>query len=367
MNADQQQCEEDTAVDRRRGLIQRVAVICGLAGALMAVGPVAARADTGPVDAAVALESDRPQVAPGNTIDVVARVWMKTGSVKPLFFLVHLPKGLTFVPEEPETVGGGPPLCTAASADLREVKCHAAQPDYKFGEAGVRVRAAAGVPEETRLTITETADIGDAVDAHPQDNTASLTVLVKSGADWTPQWSKPTTSVQPGGQVTTRLSVTNHGREPDTMRVFLTSSPGHDQWLRRDGDNELANCLPGDDVGEWCDVQDTVAPGGTFTLTLRYAVAPEARGSTLRLSARVLSEHPGTEANLDDNTATLTLQVADKAEPSGTPTAHPTHAASGPGLAATGAAGTQSLLLAAAGAAATGGATLFLTNRRRRN
>lgn len=341
----------------------------GLAAALIAVGPVgAARADTGPVDVSVKLGLAHPQVAPGNFIDLDAIIQVKTGTVSTLNMLLHLPEGLDFVADNPPP--GSQPLCAAVSADGRDVKCRGYLPG-QFGETGVRVRAAKSVPAGTRLTVTETADIGDAVDVHPQDNTASLSILVKPGADWALAWSGPSKPVAPGSDVTLRLVARNHGEDPGTASVFVEHVSTLWPYLRPFGPNPY-NCGPATDGDlEECRIGKSVAPGRSVTVTFHYKVLAAAAGHTLPLSGSVYPGDVATEPNLADNKAAFTLKFA-TATATASPTPTPTStvpaspAPTGPSLAATGSGSTTPLLLTAAGLGTAGAAALLLTARRRR-
>ncbi|NEA55479.1 LPXTG cell wall anchor domain-containing protein [Streptomyces sp. SID13666] len=337
----------------------------GLAGLLLAAGPVAeAQADAGPVDADVQMQFLHPQVAPGRQFHFYLLTHLKSGTLSTFRGLVHLPEGMTYVPVVERT-------CEPTSANKREIAC---RPDSQ----SLTVQVADDVPVGTRLTITATADIGDAVDTHPEDNTARQEVLVKPGADWSVKWTGPTTPVQPGSTpVTTRLVVTNHGQEAD-LPFILTSGPGdYPRQMEYYGKWDKTCGIATEGNGLLCRPTTPVPPGGTITYTFRFKVYPAALGKEQRREARVSSEFPATEPDINDNTTTLVVKVADKAaQPTGKPTspatggAKPTSVpttAPGDHLADTGGAGTGSALTAAGAAAVVGGGLLLTSRRRRRN
>ena len=85
---------------------------CGLAGLLLAAGPaIEARAAADPVDVSVALQFVTPQVAPGRQFNLEVYGHVKSGTLTTHRNLVHLPKGMTFVPQrrpELQSRVGGP-------------------------------------------------------------------------------------------------------------------------------------------------------------------------------------------------------------------------------------------------------------------
>ena len=230
------------------------------------------------------------------------------------------------------------------------------------------------MPVGTKLTITATADIGDAVDSHPQDNTAQQVVLVKPGADWSIRWTGPTAPVVPGNtRVTTKLVVTNHGQEAGTPSVLTTAPGDYPAQMELYGKPDKSCGTATEGHGLLCRPTTSVLPGGSITFTFRFTVFPAALGKEQRRKAYVRSEMPATESDITDNETTLVVHVSGKTAP---PTAKPTAPATGgttpatpPGqeLADTGAAGIQPSLLAAGAATAVGGGLLLASRRRRRS
>ncbi|MCZ4096864.1 LPXTG cell wall anchor domain-containing protein [Streptomyces sp. So13.3] len=338
---------------------------CGLAVLLLAAGPaVEARAAADPVDATVSLQFYNPQVAPGRQFDLDVFGHLKSGTLDTFRTLVHLPKGMTLVPNADRN-------CKATSANQREIACTP-------GEPGATIQVADDVPVGTELTITASADIGDAVDSHPEDNTARQVVLVKPGADWSVKWTGPTTPVQPGSTpVTTKLVVTNHGAEAGVPYIITSGPSDYPAQMELYGKQDKSCGTATEGHGLMCNPKTSVPPGGSITFTFRFTVFPAALGKEQRREARVTSDRAPSEQDINDNSTALVVHVSDKAAQ---PTAKPTISAPSPGpggttpatppgdqLADTGAADTGPALLAAGAVAAVGGGLLLATRGRRRS
>jgi hypothetical protein len=277
-------------------------------------GAQAAPAD--PVDVEARLELPSRTTAPGERFGVRAIADVESGQVPKLGLTLTLPQGVTYQGTIDNAANGD---CTP-SADGRTVTCVPNDGQMKLVSAEVAVKVGADVAPGTELAFTTTADIGDAVDVKPENNTATGKVTVTAPADLGIEWKAPSGLVNPGEDVETDLVVTNHGPGPVEVES-VDFQVGWDYWPKSGvGKNCWAD--PGVLV---CDVNRELAPGETVTLPFTWNFPVKAAGTTYRVPTRLLSSSPIDPNRANDKTE-LVIKFAkpSTSTPGPTPTSSPT-------------------------------------------
>ncbi|MEV4946332.1 hypothetical protein [Streptomyces sp. NPDC053755] len=244
-------------------------------GALTATGAAHAAPVANGVDARATLTADAKAAAPGRTVIFTVGADVVSGTAPALGVTIALPRGVTY-----EKSGSHPALC-APTTDGRTLTCRARGSEQHVGEQ-VYLRLGEDVPTGTTLTLTATADIGDAVDTRPEDNTATATVDVRTGNDVGVEWKAPSGSVRPGETVRTELVVTNHG--PGRIESFVVHlslyGDYHGYWPR-----EYDKACWSDPGSLICDLYDGLAPGESRALPFTWKFPQKAAGTTFRVPA----------------------------------------------------------------------------------
>ncbi|RZU16864.1 hypothetical protein [Streptomyces sp. BK239] len=265
-----------------------------------------------PVDVEARQYFDHEVTAPGETFGVRAIADLMTGRVTRLGLTLTLPQGVTYVRTGDNAADA---VCTP-SADGRSVKC-AAKDGKSDVSAQVVVKVGADVAPGTELTFTTTADLGDTVDAKPENNTASGKVTVRKHADLGVEWKAPSGRTPVGEDVKTDLVVTNHGPGPVKLEA-VHFTMGWDYWPKPGYDK---NCWadPGVMI---CDVFRELAPAETVTFSFTWNFPKKAAGTTYRVPASLYSTSP-LDPNQSNDEDTLVFKFA-KSPASPRPTAKPT-------------------------------------------
>lgn len=316
-----------------------------------------------PVDVKATVTPSVAQVAPGRQFFVDTRADRVTGVSPKLDLTLHFPAGVTYVPPSP---GNTENTSCALAAGGHALTCHGNAEDPAT-EWQPSFKVAAGVPSGTKLVFTETVDIGSAVDANPQDNTASGSVLVKAGSDWSVRWTAPAGPVQPGVTVHASVVLTNHGPYTETNKVRLRYGKDSEPTGTLHHEKVPAGCDASSAQVD-CEVTTALAPGKSATFTFSWEFSQSSRGGTLRLPAALYPQQ--LDPNPANDTATLVIKVAKAPATTSTPTttassnAGPQSGVGGTELADTGAAGTRSLLAAALALLLLGGALVLRTATR---
>ncbi|MGW7429118.1 hypothetical protein ACWGIN_06160 [Streptomyces sp. NPDC054861] len=294
----------------RRGPVRTATAIGATALLLGSLTATARAADApGGVDVKTTLTTDVKAVAPGRTVIVAVGADVVSGSLPALGVTIPLPRGVTYV----ESLSH-PARCTP-TPDGRTLACRTRDSEQQVGEQ-VRLKLGKDVPAGTTLAFTATADLGDAVDTRPEDNTATATVDVRTGNDVGVEWKAPTGSVRPGEKVRTELVVTNHGPgriESFVVHLSLYGDYG-DYWPG--GYDKACWADPGSLV---CDLYDGLAPGESYALPFTWTFPQKAAGTTFRVPAGLYPADildPETANDGDD----LVLRIAKGPKPTPTPT-----------------------------------------------
>ncbi|MFJ1735131.1 hypothetical protein [Streptomyces sp. NPDC088254] len=266
-----------------------------------------------PVDVEARQYFDHEVAAPGETFGVRAIADLMTGRVTRLGLTLTLPQGVTYVRTGHDAADA---LCTP-SADGRSVKC-AAKDGKSDVSAQVVVKVGADVAPGTELKFTTTADLGDTVDAKPENNTATGKVTVRKPADLGMKWKAPSGKTPVGERVKTELVVTNHGPGPvrlEAVRFYL----GWDYWPATDYDK---NCWA--DPGELiCDVFRELAPAETVTFPFTWKFPKKAAGTRYEVPASFYALSP-LDTNPSNDKAVLVFDIAKESSASPKPTVKPT-------------------------------------------
>ncbi|MEV4228100.1 hypothetical protein AB0J81_13565 [Streptomyces bobili] len=327
-----------------------------------------------PVDVISRVEPDSTITAPGRPLGVRAIADVDKGAVKKLGLKLSLPTGVTYVKDIDDASNG---VCTPA-ADGRSVTCVPdAGGDLALLSAYVELKVGDGVAPGTVLEFTSVADIGDAVDSKPENNTATEKVTVKPSTDLGIEWTTaPKGPVKTGTDVPTEVTVTNHG--PGTARLDAVHfEMGFDNWPVKDPGQPMCWADPGVMV---CEVNKDLAPGESVELAFTWRFLPKAAGTQYRVPTRIYTSSP-LDANRANDKTELVFDIkrgtaSPSPTPSGTPTpsASPTPTASpssapspaggGGQIAATGAGVPVAGLAAGAGALVLAGGALVARRRR---
>ncbi|MFE7955224.1 hypothetical protein [Streptomyces sp. NPDC057413] len=323
-------------------------------------------------DVRTTLSPEPATVAPGRVFQLNVSTDLITGTVPELAVVITLPRGLTY--QRPTEHNDLEYIRCVPSADGRTVTCRSLDAPHEHVWEQLAVRIDPDVAVGTTLPITATTVIGDAVDTHPEDNTASVSVTAGSGPDLGVVWKQDRISVRPGEDVHTELVLTNHG--PGAVRYTAVRFwMGWDYWPK-----------PGHDQGCWadpgeltCDVLD-LAAGESRTYSFTWNFPAKAAGTTYRVPTGVyptgvLDPNPANDEAPITFTITKPAMPAPKPTPTGpaTPAAPATPPAAtgvtpqggGGGLAATGSDGLP-LAGAAAALVLTGGVLVARARGRRR-
>ncbi|MGW7165677.1 hypothetical protein ACWGH3_10330 [Streptomyces sp. NPDC054884] len=334
----------------------------------LAVSAAQAAPAAAEVDVKTSLRLEPTSVAPGRMVRLDLQTDVVTGTVPNLATTVTLPTGLTYVPPtDPKYVGYK--TCTP-SKDGRRVTCRPLdEPEHVYAHLAVKVDK--DVAPGTSLSITAAADIGDAVDTKPEDNTATATVEARTGTDVGIAWKPQTVPVKPGETVLTELVITNHGP------VEVASG----EAVKLSIDTNVIHVWPTAPKSCWtdmnvlvCETPSRLAPGESHTFALHWTFPKDAGGKTFRVWTTLLNDS-ALDPVMDNDTTELFFKIAklSTSTPRPTPTARPTTGgASGTtpqqGGGQLAESGTGSLTPAAATAAAltlTGGALLVRKRVRR--
>ncbi|MER5716965.1 hypothetical protein [Streptomyces sp. NPDC002132] len=267
-----------------------------------------------PVDVRAGVEPVRKTTAPGKSLGLRAGVDVVSGKVSRLALRLALPEGVTFEKNVDDATNAD---CTP-SADGRTVTCVTNSENKSSLAAYVLVKVDTKVTPGTELVFTATADIGDAVDPKPQDNTATGKVKVGTAADLGIAWNAPAGPVKVGERVKADLVVTNHGPGPARLGA-VSFSMGEDYWPERGSYDE--SCWA-DPYYLTCDVEKDLAPGDTVTLPFAWYFPKKAAGTTYRVPASLDSPNE-LDPNRSNDEATLVLKFA-KGPASPSPTTLPT-------------------------------------------
>lgn len=289
----------------------------GAASALLLALPGAAFAAPAPapVDVTARAETEHPLIYPGGTVQVRAIADVASGEVAKLGVTLALPAGVTYV-----RAGGDGDAANATctpSADGRSVACVPRDGQKKLVSASVYVKVGADTALGTDLPFTVTADIGDAVDTKPEDNTATAKVGVRAPADLGVEWKIPPGPVHPGKKVATQVVVTNHGPGPVRLDALGLDIPG-DHWPG--GYDSRCWADPGTII---CDYFAELAPGATATFPFTWTFPAKAAGTTYKVPAGYMFANP-LDPNSANNRATATFTITKAPGPKPTPTPKPT-------------------------------------------
>ncbi|POX46280.1 hypothetical protein C3489_32325 [Streptomyces sp. Ru71] len=286
--------------------------------------------------------------------------------------MITLPRGLTY--QRPTDHHDLEYTRCTPSAHGRVITCRSLDTPHDHVWEQLAMRIDPDVAPGTTLPVTATAVIGDAVDTHPEDNTAAASVTAGSGPDVGVAWKRDRITVKPGEDVRTELVVTNHG--PGTVQhTAVRFWMGWDHWPK-----------PGYDSGCWADPGELIcdlpelAAGESHTYSFTWNFPAKAAGTTYRVPtdlypADFLDPDPANDQApliftiTEPATPTRKPAPTASAAPTGSETPTPPAATGatpqGGGLAAT---GTDGLPLAGAAAALvlTGGALVARARGRRR-
>ncbi|MEU0678112.1 hypothetical protein ABZ330_35695 [Streptomyces sp. NPDC006172] len=284
-----------------------------------------------PVDVEARQYVDDEITAPGRTFDVRAIADLVKGQAPRLGLTLTLPQGVTYVRTGHDAADA---VCTP-SVDGRSVKC-AAKDGKSDVSAQVVVKVGADVTPGTELRFTTTVDLGDTVDATPENNTATGKVTVRAPADLAMEWKAPSGRTPVGEDVKADLVVTNHGPGPVQLPA-VGFDVGWDYRPKDYGKGCWAD--PGELI---CEVVRELAPAESATFSLTWKFPKKAAGTKYEVPAFFYSSTP-LDTNPSNNKATLVFDIA-KASPSSpgpttkptppttppasSPTAHPTPSAS---------------------------------------
>ncbi|MEU3845321.1 hypothetical protein AB0E88_35495 [Streptomyces sp. NPDC028635] len=285
--------------------------------ALLAASATAAQAAPAddPVDVEARQDLGTPFTAPGHKLGIRPIAEAVSGQVKHLAVTLTLPEGVTYQGTGDD---GASADCTPA-ADGRSVTCADKDGSTRSVSADVIVQVGRDVAPGTVLTFTTTADIGDAVDAKPANNTATGKLEIRQPADLSFAWKQPKVSVKPGEDVKTEAVVTNHGPGP----VKLEAVEFQTGWDYGPEDGSY-------DKGCWwdpgvliCDVFRELAPGESVTFPFAWNFPQKAAGTTYRVPAflyqsSLLDENPANDKE------TLVFTIAKASTPTKRPTPKPT-------------------------------------------
>ncbi|MFE7955223.1 hypothetical protein [Streptomyces sp. NPDC057413] len=284
---------------------------------LLAVSATAAQATPAadPVDVEARQYLDTTITAPGHKVGVRPIAETKSGTVQRLAVTLTLPEGVTY---QGTSDDGAHADCTPA-ADGRSVTCMNRDGSTHLVSAYVILQVGKDVAPGTTLTFTTTADIGDAVDAKPSDNTQTGKLEIRQPADLGLAWKQPKVSVKPGEDVKTEAVVTNHG----PGRVKLEAVQFQTGWGYGPKDGSYDKGCWWDPAVLICDVFRELAPGESVTFPFVWNFPQKAAGTTYSVPASLYQSSP-----LDENPAndkeTLVFTIAKGSQPTPTPKPTPT-------------------------------------------
>ncbi|MEU3845322.1 hypothetical protein AB0E88_35500 [Streptomyces sp. NPDC028635] len=301
--------------------------------------PARAAPGSGPVDAVARLHLSVPDGPPPRRIVAELIAETTSGRISHLAAELALPRGVTYDGIMPNS-GSDDDVCTPA-ADGRTVSCVSRTGQSDRVSVVVYLAVDPAVPVDTVLSLTARADIGDAVDTWPRDNTATDETTLRPAADVTLAWRKPSGPAVPDRGVETPLVVTNHG-PANTTQLELTLSVMGDYWPS--GYEDVEQCWT--DPGVLMCLLSGLAPGESISLPLSWRFPRKATGTTYEAPASIRSVPA--DPKPANNADTLRLTIAEPPPP-----------AHRPALAVTAAAG--------AAVVAVGGAVLLLRRRARRS
>ncbi|MFF9841187.1 hypothetical protein [Streptomyces sp. NPDC013740] len=291
------------------------ALLLGTLGALGALATAPAyAADPAPVDAVTTLRAEPKDLAPGRTLQLSLVTDVVAGTVPKLASTISLPPGVTYLRPEP---GDLEYTRCLPSPDGRSVTCRSLDAPHRHVWEQLTVKVGEGVAVGTELTFTATTDIGDAVDAKPENNTASAAVKVGTGPDLGITWKAPSGGVRVGRDVPVDLVITNHG--PGTVKAAVARFSTGWKYLPTTDDKR---CWwdPGTAV---CETYEPLAPGESVSFTFTWNFPEKAAGTTYRGSAGLMSADPLDPVQANDE-AELVLRVLKATAPTPTPTPKPT-------------------------------------------
>ncbi|MGO4629793.1 hypothetical protein AB4225_02440 [Streptomyces sp. 2RAF24] len=276
----------------------------GAATALLLVLPGAALAAPAPapVDVEAQAQTEQAQIYPGGTVEIRALADVTSGEVAKLGLTLALPAGVTYERSGGDD-GAADATCTPA-ADGRSVTCVPSDGRRKQVGTSVFVRVGTDVAPGTSLPFTVTADIGDAVDGKPENNTSTVKAEVRTSGDLSLEWKVPPGPVHPGETVETEVVVTNHGPGPVELKAVGLGIG--DYWPS----GYHASCWP-DPGSLTCDHFKELAPGATARFPFTWKFPAKAAGTTYKVWSGLVLPNPldPNEANHRD-LATFTITKA---------------------------------------------------------
>ncbi|MEV7275613.1 hypothetical protein [Streptomyces sp. NPDC093111] len=291
----------------------------GVAAALLLALPGTALAAPapGPLDVEAGVTLRQSLARPGGTIQVQPSVKVRSGTAGKLGFTFALPAGVTFLRLDGASAPSDP-TC-APAADGRSVTCVSPRAEgADWAAETVYVQVGKDVAPGTELPFTVTADIGDAVDSKPENNTATRKVEVRTPGDLSVEWKLPPGPVHPGKTVRTEVVVTNHGPGPvpfEALRLYVD-----DPWP---GGYD-SSCWA-DPATLTCDHFRELAPGGTLRYPFTWTFPAKAAGTTYKVEARSHSTSPLDPNDANDRAiATFKVEKATGPKPTPTRTTKPT-------------------------------------------